>query len=797
MIRHYLKTSIRFLYENKFFSAINLFGLSLALCIVYLTFIYLRFELSYDQFNEKVDQIHRISTDIKGATGTAKETSSAPLASALEQTFPEVEKAGHFLLDYYIVSKDQESFGEETIAYVDSSLFSVLTLPLVRGDKNTILNAPFEAVLSESAAKKYFGTTNCLHQTFTLDGKTEATVTGVMKDLPQNAHFRTDILLSMSSLFTTSSYNQANQDWQRFGFSTYVLLKENADRQAFEHKLTNFSKDYPGKENLQYQLILEPLKELYHHGSVRGNKAGATAKGNYNNIYIFFFVAFFVLCIACFNYINLTTALSMKRTKEIGVRQMIGATKKQLIVQFLVDAILLSTLAFLFSVMLCFFVIPLFNTLAGKIVVQNIWEIRPYLPYAWMIALFTGMLAGSYPAFFLSGFKPINTLKGPFTTHPKGLMIRRSLVVIQFAVFILLAVATIIIYRQLDFMKNEALGFRKAHNLAIDYHYDERINDHLEQVKADLKRIPGVEQAAYSAYIPGRPNRQFATTIEGKDGFTEEIQTDTYFVDYDFLDQYGIEILAGRPFSNTYTQDLRQNMLINETCLQQLGYTNPQDALGKRVTQRGQPGEIIGVVKDFQYHSMHEAIRPLTLQVAPGFFTFLTLTINSRDVPATIQAIEKRWKQLVPGLPLIYSFTDETLHAQYQAEERFGKLFISFAACALFISCLGLLGLVSFSTIQRTKEVGIRKVLGASSATIYKLLTKEYIVLVGMACLLAIPLTWLLMDRWLNDFAYRISIQWWMFFAASATAVIITLLSVSTLAIKTAKANPIDSLRDE
>jgi len=797
MLKHYITTTARYLSENKLFSIINLFGLSIALCIVFFTFLYVRFELSYDQFNTKVNHIYRVSTDIKGVTGITQETSAPPLAMALEKNFPEVEKTGRFLLDYYIVSKEQDSFGEETLAYADSSVFSIFSFPLVRGSIATVFNAPFSLVLSETAARRYFGTTDCINRLLTLDGKYTATVTGVMKDIPANSHFRTDLLLSMSTLFSHPNNHHADRDWKRFGFSTYLLLKENTDIKQFQQKLDTYGKKIPVDDKLQYNLILEPLADLYHHGSLRGNKAGATVSGNYSNIYIFSFVAIFVLVIACFNYINLTTALSIKRAKEIGIRQVMGATKQQLIIQFFMDAILVSSVAFLGSILLGILAFPWFNELVGKPVIGGLHAYMTFLPYAFTIALVTGLISGIYPAFFLSSFKLTTTLKGKFSSNARGLALRRALVIMQFVVFTLLTTATVVVYKQLNFMRSDNIGFKKAHNLVIDFHYDERIGKHLEQIKKIFTDIPGIDQAGFSAYLPGKPNRKFSTSLESKSGIMEEFQSDVYFVDGDFLSQYGIQLLAGRDFSKHLADDFRNRLLVNESCLNRLGYDNPQDIIGKRFAQLGANGEVIGVIKDFHFHSMHEEIQPLTMQVVTGFFTFLTLSISSNDMGTTIKTIEQKWQHLAPGLPLVYSFTDENFNAQYQAEERFCKLFISLAICSIFISCLGLLGLVSFNTLQRTKEIGVRKVLGANSSQIFNLLTKEYIQLVGVAFLLSIPLDWITMSKWLENFAYRIDIQWWMFAFAGSSAIIIALLTVSFQAIKAALANPVDSLRNE
>ncbi|MBC7507392.1 MAG: ABC transporter permease, partial [Ferruginibacter sp.] len=698
-------------------------------------------------------------------------------------------------LDYYIVQKGQDAYGEETLAYADPSVFSVFSFPLISGNAATVFNNPYAMVLSETAARKYFGTTDCINKTLTLDGKITATVTGVMKDIPTNSHFRTDIFLSMSSLIKEGTNWMTN--WNRFGFSTYVLLKENATAASFTKKLAGFAKEHPLKNNLQYSLVAEPLNSLYLHGMARGNKAGSTAVGNYMNIYIFSIVAIFVLFIACFNFINLTTALSLKRAKEIGLRKVTGATRKQLTYQFLTDALTVALLAFVLAIILCIAVQPLVNNITGKIIstciVDNIKLIGLFL----LLAVFTGLLSGLYPALVLASFQPVSNLKGKFTTNRKGLILRKGLVITQFTISIVLIIATIIVYSQLNFMQNENLGFKKEHNLVIDFHYDERIGEHAESVLAELSNIPGIRSASISSSTPGRSNTKYPTTIEGINKEPQELQTDAYFIDYNFLNQYGLEIIAGRGFSKDFATDLRESMVINECAVKRLGFKNAEDAVGKPFLQRGSNGLIIGVIKDFHFHSLHETIMPLTMQVSPGFFTFLTLGVTTDNIATTVSDLQKKWTTIAPGLPLIYTFADDTFNAQYKADDRFGKLFICFAVLSVFISCLGLFGLTSFTTVQRTKEIGIRKVLGASVASIVTLLTKEFIVLVLMALLIAIPIATITMKYWLNDFAYHIPIKVEYFLTAGFLAMLIALLTLSIQSIKAAIANPIKTLKTE
>jgi len=795
MIKHYFKTSIKFLKEHLIFSTINLVGLATALCVVYFAFLYVNFETSYDAFNIEADRIYRLSADVVTPAGINYETSSGPMAGAIENAFPEVKTATRIFLDYYIIQKDENNFGEETLAYADSSVFNVFSFPLVRGTVSSVFNAPYTMVLSESAAHKYFGTTDCLGKVLTLDGKIPATVTGVMKDIPENSHFRTDIFLSMSSLIQPQS--NWMKSWSRFGFSTYLLLNKNTNANQLEAKLPSFVKDHPLDNNLKYSLSLEPLSTLYLHGKTRGNKAGTTATGNYKNIYIFSIVALFVLFIACFNFINLTTAFSLKRAREIGVRKVMGASKLQLKFQFLTDALFLSLISFLIAVLLCNLLSPFFNQLTGKPIVTNIFYNIKYLFFFLLIAMATGLLSGIYPAFFLSRFQPITNLKGRFIKSSKGSFLRRALVVSQFAVSIILIVATIVIYRQLHFISNEQLGFKKEHNLVIDYHYDKRITDHTDAVEDELNSIPGIDFTSISSSVPGRPNTKYPTTIEGVNGQQQELQVDTYFTEFNFIKQYGLQIIAGRGFSKDMPGDIRTAMIINEAAVRKLGFRDPQQAIGKRFLQRGNTGTIIGVVKDFHFHSLHEEIRPLSMLVSPGFYTFITLTVSGNDIQSTINNVERKWSSIAPGLPLIYSFADETFNAQYIAEDRFGKLFICFATLAILISCLGLVGLTSFNTIQRTKEIGVRKVLGASSKSIINLLTKEFVLLIFIAFIIAAPIAWISMNYWLHDFPYRIKINFWYLIVAGVASMLIALVTISFQTIKAAMSNPVENLRTE
>lgn len=789
MIRNYFVTAFRYLWKQKGFSIINLIGLSIGLSVCYFALSFVAFELSYDSYHEKSDRIYRLVTDVETPSGKDYLSTTATMAPAIQEAFPEVQSAARVFLDYLIVQKDQEHYGEEKIAYADSSIFSVFTFPLLSGNPRTVLKAPYSIILSETAAQRYFGNKNPLGKTLRINGKEPAQVTGVMKDMPQNSHFRVDMLVSMSTLGEEWMHNS-----KRFFFYTYLLLPEGYDPAKLTAKLPDFVKTHIDQKAGKYSLALEPLKSVYLEGKPRGSKSGSSVSGNRSHVYIFSFVAAFVLFIACFNFVNLTTALSIQRAKEIGVRKVLGTTRKLLVFQFLVEAVLITLASFVVAVLLCSTLVPFFNDLAGKTISSGIFQNVHYLFALLAAAVLIGVFSGIYPAFFLSRFQPVSTLKGGFVSATQGIAFRKVLVVAQFSISIILIVATIVVYQQLHFMQNQELGFKKEHNLVIDFQYDGQVVDHYESLKDKLTGLPGVTAASISSSIPGRSNHLFPTKIENIGNEMQEFQSDTYFVDYDFLKQFQISVIAGRAFSKEFATDLREAILINETAVKSLGFSDPSQVIGKRFSQLSANGLVIGVVKDFHFRSFQEAVQPLTLRVAPSFFTFLTLNVSSQNMPESIKMIESKWKELVPDLPLVYFFADEAYNNQYRDEQRFGKLFICFATLAILISCLGLLGLSAFSITQRTREVGVRKVMGASVGGIVKLLSVDFIKLVFVSTLIAIPVAWFGMDRWLRDFAYRIDMPWWAFMAAGFIAVVIAVATVSFQAIKAALMNPVKSL---
>ena len=629
-----------------------------------------------------------------------------------------------------------------------------------------------------------------------INGKDTAYVTGVMKDMPFNSHFRVDMLVSLPTL--TKVWNPgAEHNWTRSGFYTYLLLPNPADAEHLKAQLPDFVNRHYDQSVRKYTLSLEPLSSVYLHGKPRGRRTGSEVTGNSQNIYIFSLLAIFVLFIACFNFINLTTAVSTYRAKEVGLRKVLGASRRQLIIQVLLDAMMLTTIAFLLSLVTISLLIPVFDQLVGKTIVTSLFDHLSAIVLLLGIALLTGLLSGLYPAFVLSAYDPLTTLKGRFATSLKGALLRRTLVVTQFTLSIALIIATIVVYQQLTFMQTRQLGFRNAHQLVIDFQFDQRIAGHLGHVNSQLKSIPGVENICVSSGVPGKPNNKIDTRIQNSWGEMQDFQSDVYFIDTGFLRQYHIGLIAGTGFSASHSPDSAGAMLINEAAVKSLGYKSAAEAIGKPFGQGSGTGQITGVIRDFHFHSFREKVQPLTIRMLSGSYTFLTLDINMQPTESMINDIKDKWHQLAPGLPLTWFFSDEIYNAQYTTEQHFGRLFICFATLAIGLSCLGLFGLTVFSTLRRTKEVGIRKVLGASAAGIVGLLAREFVALVGIAFAIGAPLAAYGMHRWLAGFAYRIDLSLWIFALAGLLTMSIAMLTIGFQTIRAALADPIKNLRTE
>jgi len=793
MIRNYIKIALRNLWRHRGFSFINITGLSIGITACFFIFIYVAFELSYDNFHTKADRIYRLVTDIKTPSETINTSSTSwAFAPDIKADLPEVEAFVRTSGGSFLVRRGDVKFQEENSMFADSTFFKVFDFKLVKGDPRTALTAPATIVFTESTAKKYFGSADPIGKTVLITGDAiPATVTGVMKDFPGNSQIKADMIISMTSL--TQKFNKGiDGQWGNFGATTYLLLKPGTSPKALESKMPAFlqSRDGDGmkKSQMSYTLMLEPLKSTYLY-----SKRGGQEVGSISNVYIFSIVAVFILLIACINFVNLTTARSVERAKEVGIRKVVGAEKSQLASQFIGESVVLCIIAFLLTLGIAALLLPAFNQLAGKTVSSGIFSNWYYVIILFVTSILIGLLAGLYPALVLSSFKPVMVLKGRFSGSRKGGILRRTLVVAQFSISITLIIGTIVVYNQMSFMQNRDLGFNKEQMVVLNTNGDPA----KESLKNAISSIPGVVSTASASSIPGGGNNGAYSEIENKSGDLQIANLDLYFVDYDYVNQFKIKMVAGRSFSREFGTDTAQAMLINEAAVKLFGYSSPKDAIGRRFKQWGREGKIVGVMKDFHFRSLQEVIKPLTMRIELHSLDLITVKVSPKNLNSTLAQIEGKWKQFIPNRPYSFYFLDEFFDRQYRAEQRFGKLFFNFAVLAIFISCLGLLGLASYSTLQRTREIGIRKVLGASVPGIVNLLSLDFLKLIVISCIIAMPVGWYFMHQWLKDFAYRIDIQWWVFVLAGVLAVLVAVTTISFQAIKAALSNPVKSLRSE
>lgn len=793
MIKNYIKIAFRNLWRHKAFSFINIMGLAVGMGACFLIFLYVSFELSYDSFHTKAPRIYRLVTDVKTPSETIRAgITSWPFAPNIKADFPEVESFTRIQTTGMLITKGDKKFQEERVTWADSTFFKLFDFKLVKGNPQTVLKDNFSVVVSRSAAKKYFGEKDPIGQTLSLYDSYPARITGIMDDFPENSHIKADLLVSMSTLTQKINPDQDNQ-WSNFDAITYLLLKPGVDPKSLEKKFPDFLQRHNGKEmqenKMSYTLFMEPLKQVY----MNSEREDPIENGNRNNVLVFSIIAVFILLIACINFVNLTTARSAERAKEVGIRKVVGAEKFQLMRQFVGESLMVSLIAFVLAVLLVALALPFFNQLAGKQISAGVFSNPDSIGLLLHSAAAIGLLAGVYPALVLSAFKPIVVLKGRFATSSKGIILRKGLVVAQFTVSIALIIGTIIVYNQMKYMRSQDLGFSKDQMVVIDTQGDAA----RDALKEEVKKLSQVKSTALSSSVPGGRYSTAYSEVENKKGDLQVANLDLFFVDFDYIPQYKIKMVAGRPFSRDFATDTTEAMVINEAAAKFLGYPSPQEAVGKRFKQWGREGKIIGVMRDFHFRSLQEKIEPLSMRIEPSRSSLLSIHVTAPQLPQTIAAIEDVWKTMVPRKPFSYYFLDEFFDRQYRSEERFGKLFLNFAILAIFISCMGLLGLASYSTLQRTKEIGIRKVMGASISNIINLLSKDFLGLVLIAFFIAAPLAWYFMHGWLQDFAYRITIGWWVFIIAGIVAVLIALLTISFQAIRAAVSNPVKSLRTE
>lgn len=803
MLRHYFQIAWRNLLKRKFYSLINMAGLAIGMTCCVLITLYVYHERSYDQYHTKRDRIYRVlhayrSTE-KGVTPgepTPEEFQvwgCAPAGPALQADFPEIEKVVQFMSPVSLLLQHGEKrFQQDNLLFMDSTAFDVFTWKMIYGDVHTALVAPYSVVLTRSVAQKFFGNENPVGQVLRVDNRDNFVVTGVMEDVPPNSQFTFNGLISMT---TMRKMRPEIFDWWGYvDFYTYLLLKENTGILSLRAKSTAFVQRH-NSEDKGYAISFEKMTDAYLHSKAT-RQPGPT--GNLLNVYLFLCIAVFIILIACINFMNLSTARSLERAKEVGVRKVLGVKPVNLMWQFLFESILLSLAAAAVALTLINPGIALLEKLSGKEIAHVNLFSPLMLGYMAAFAVLVGILAGIYPAWFLSGFRAISVLKGKFNPSGKSISFRKSLVVFQFTLSIALIAGTIIVYNQLQFLNRHDLGFQKDLMVIINFEGDAVVQQNIESIKKAIADQPGVVSVAASRAVPGEFLPNAGTGIQSAGGEMSWRAPLIYEIDFDFIPVYHIPLVAGRNYSRSYITDSAESMVINEAAARLYGYTNPADAIGKKFEQWGRKGTVIGVVKDFNFRSLHQAVEPLTLRYGyPWALNRISVAIKGNDVPATIANLKNTWNKMAPQRPFMYHFLDESFNAQYVAEQHFGQLFTFFACLAICIACLGLLGLSTFMAQQRVKEIGIRKVLGSSVSGIVVLLSKDFIKLVLIAIVIAIPLCTWAMNKWLEDFAYRISIGPLVFIEAGTICVGVALFTIAWQSLKAALGNPIQSLRNE
>jgi putative ABC transport system permease protein len=761
-----------------------------------LILVYIIHETSYEDIHENREQIYRVASEVRfGGRISQVAAGMPPLGPALEQEYPEVLSAVRFwLIPGPLIAYEDNRFREEGFYFVDPAVFDIFTFPLTQGDPAKALEAPFSIVITEEMAKKYFGDENPLGKTLTYEYDYQFQVTGVLKNIPRNTQFQCHFMASISSLEQIEG--ESFQHWGRFGEPyTYLMLPKGADPTELEQKLPEFLQKYLGERfAANLTLWLQPLPDIYLHSNL---VMEMEPQGNLEYVYIFSAIAVLILVIAGINFMNLTTARSVHRARETGMRKVLGAFRRQLIRQFLGESLIITGISVLLAMVLFELLLPEFNRLLERQV--GIESLDRWLILAGIagITLLVGIAAGSYPAFYLSRFHPIEILKGKSASSPGASLFRKILVMIQFTISIVLIVGTVVIYHQLHFVKNTDLGFDREHTLVIPL-AEPSIQYHT--LKNELLRHPGIVHVAGAAAVPAGEFVEMTGVLPEGASEDESFIMQAAAVDYDYVKTLGLELLAGRDFSEDIRTDATDAYILNETAVKKLGWENP---IGKKLEipsprpEFSRSGQVIGVVKDFHMRSLHEKIDPLYMYVDTRRFRILGVRIRPENVSETIVYMEETWKKLTQASQFEYSFIDERFGELYRREQRLGELFTAFSLLAVLVACLGLFGLAAFAAEQRTKEIGIRKVLGASMSGLVGLLSKDFMKLVLIANIIAWPVAWYAMNKWLEEFAYRINIAWWIFALAGTLALLIALLTVSYQAIRAAVANPVKSLRHE
>lgn len=814
MIRNYLKTACRNLLRHKTFSVINILGLAAGLTCCLLIFIFVADEYSYDHFHQKKDRIYRVEYLIQDFDLARV----APVLSEhIADFFPEVEKTARLYSRAASVrisseGREDRSFEETAVNFTDPDLFEIFTFTAVEGNLQHALKEPFTVVLSEKVATKYFGESSALGHQILMEGETYFKVVAVVEDFPHNSHVHFDMLVPYQNMYDIEPEGlrqvveqNYKVNWMISHSPTYVLLKPGANPEMVNARFPQFvAEKIPAEQQKEQSFRLQPLMDIHLNNNVQAQEE---APGSLTFIYIFIAVGIMTLLIACINFVNLSTARSLQRTKEIGMRKVLGAGKSNLVKQFLGESFFTTVLASILAVWFTMLLLPQMNGLTGKeLGVSQIFTPQVMTGLVLLIA-FTALLAGLYPAFFVTRLRPLSSIKGQISSRGDGgFSFRKGLVIVQFCISMILISGTLIIFEQLSMLRNRPLGFQKEHIVMVPLQSENTNNifggidgekrERMNAFENELQRVAGVVSSTVSSTTPGAGiiNRNIIP-----EGFTaqDNILSPVLAVDYDFIATYEIELVAGRAFSKEYGTDHQNAYVINEFAVREFQFGSPQEAIGKSINLEGKDGKVIGVVKDFNFLSLTEPMAPLIMEINVGQFTVFSIEISNKSIPETLAHMEDLWRIFFPDKTFTHTFLDESLSQNYSGQEQLGKMIGYFSVLAIIISCLGSYGLIMFIASRKVKEIGIRKVLGASVSNIVMLLSRRFMILAAIAMAVSVPITIWLSHLWLEDFSYQIDITPGSFLLAALITTGLVLCTISFHAVRAAISNPVKSLRSE
>ncbi|HEX9653817.1 MAG TPA: ABC transporter permease [bacterium] len=796
MFRSYLKIWMRVLFKHKTLSLLNIAGLALGLTCAILILFYVRFEMSFDRFHEQADRIYRlVQTRVSADSRQHWAVTPTGHAPSLTNEFSQV-KTVRFLRRQPLIRVGEKSFSEERFFFADSLVFEVFSFPWLEGNPATALQEPFTVVITEEYAKKYFGDDDALGKVIRYEDQYDFKITGIMRNIPSNSHLQFDFLASFVSLQDILRYlldDRVLKDWVASMFHTYVMLPPNSLAAELERQFPEYIQKYlPVEEAGELTLGLQPLTDIYLGSNHFLSHPGPSGDQRY--LFIFSAVALFILLISCINFVNLSLARSTARAGEVGLRKVVGAQRPDLIKQYLGESLAVTFLSAGLAIVLSKLLLPLFNHVSGKNI--ELSQVGPVeIGTVALGILFIGILSGIYPAIFMSALNPIAVWKGKAASAGRRLHFRKTLIVMQFVISTVMIISTLVVFNQLQFLKNQKLGFNKDQILVLPLVPE--LKPRLDAFKSTLLQFQQVAAVSASSMVPGRRGMTQSYRLEGVPPDKTQLVT-SMIVDHDFVETYGLELVAGRNFSIAIISDQTDAFLINETAAREFGWSNPlQKRLEVPVETPVRKGQVVGVVKDFHFQSLHHRVEPLVLRIQPFWFRYVSVQVRTAELSETIAAIEASWREFVPNRPFDYFFLDDDFAAQYRADERLGLVFGSFTLLAIVIAVLGLFGIAMFTIESRRKEIGVRKVIGASIPGIVALLTRDYFKLIALSLLLATPVAYFAMQGWLQNFAYRISQSPGTYLSAGLVIVSIVFATIAVHALRAAAANPVHALRQE